>query len=33
LRRLGVIKALAKAGAQPGDPVRIGRLAFEYEPD
>ena len=33
LRRLGVLKALARAGAQPGDPVRIGRLAFEYEPD
>jgi GTP-binding protein len=33
LRRLGVIKALARAGAQPGDQVRIGRLAFEYEPD
>jgi GTP-binding protein len=33
LRRLGVIKALARAGAQPGDPVRIGTLAFEYEPD
>ena len=33
LRRLGVLRALARAGAQPGDPVRIGRLAFEYEPD
>jgi GTP-binding protein len=33
LRRLGVLKALARAGAQPGDAVRIGSLAFEYEPD
>ena len=33
LRRLGVLRALARAGAQPGDPVRIGRLSFEYEPD
>jgi GTP-binding protein len=33
LRRLGVLKALARAGAQPGDSVRIGGLAFEYEPD
>ena len=33
LRRLGVLKALARAGAQPGDQVRIGDLAFDYEPD
>ncbi len=33
LRRLGVLRALARAGAQAGDPVRIGALAFEYEPD
>jgi GTP-binding protein len=30
LRALGVDRALAKAGAQPGDPVRIGRLVFDY---
>jgi GTPase len=33
LRRLGVLRALARAGARPGDAVRIGTLAFEYEPD
>jgi GTP-binding protein len=33
LRALGVDKALARAGAQPGDPVVIGRLAFTYEED
>jgi GTPase len=33
LKRLGVDKALARAGAQPGDSVRIGRLTFEYEDD
>ena len=33
LRALGVDKALARAGAQPGDTVRIGRLAFDYEDD
>jgi GTP-binding protein len=31
LRRLGVDKALARAGAQPGDRVRIGGLEFDYE--
>jgi GTP-binding protein len=31
LRRLGVDRALARAGAKPGDPVRIGELSFEYE--
>ncbi len=30
LRRLGVDKALARAGAQDGDPVRIADFAFEY---
>jgi GTPase len=33
LRRLGVIRALERAGAREGDPVRIGRLEFEFEPD
>jgi GTP-binding protein len=33
LHRLGVDKALARAGAQPGDPVRIGSLVFEYQDD
>ncbi len=33
LRRLGVDKALARAGAKPGDPVRIGALTFDYEDD
>ncbi|QGG95695.1 GTPase ObgE [Actinomarinicola tropica] len=33
LKRLGVNKALARAGAQEGDTVRIGRLVFDYEPD
>jgi len=31
LKRLGVDKELAKAGAAPGDPVRIGRLELEYD--
>ena len=31
LKRLGVDKALAKAGARPGDPVTIGNLSFTYE--
>jgi GTP-binding protein len=31
LKRLGVDKALARAGAQEGDRVRIGGLEFEYE--
>jgi GTPase len=30
LRSLGIDKALARAGAQPGDPVRIGGLVFDY---
>jgi GTP-binding protein len=33
LKRLGVDKALARAGAQPGDVVHIGDFSFEYEPD
>jgi GTP-binding protein len=31
LRRLGIDRALARAGAQPGDSVRIGGLVFDYE--
>ena len=33
LRRLGVDEALAAAGAQPGDDVRIGSIVFTYDPD
>jgi GTP-binding protein len=33
LKRLGIDRALARAGAKPGDPVRIGGLAFEYSDD
>ncbi len=33
LRRLGVDRALARAGAKAGDTVRIGALAFDYEPE
>ena len=33
LRRLGVDRALQRAGARPGDTVRIGGLVFEWEPD
>jgi GTP-binding protein len=33
MKRLGVDKALARAGAQPGDVVRVGAFSFEYEPD
>ncbi|MGZ4694539.1 MAG: GTPase ObgE [Acidimicrobiales bacterium] len=33
LRKLGVDKALAKAGARQGDVVRIGKLTFEYDED
>jgi GTP-binding protein len=32
LRRLGVDRALAHAGAREGDLVRIGSLSFEYQP-
>ncbi|HUY07359.1 MAG TPA: GTPase ObgE [Acidimicrobiales bacterium] len=31
LKRLGVDRALAKAGARPGDAVTIGNLSFTYE--
>jgi GTP-binding protein len=33
LRRLGVDRALSRAGARPGDVVRIGAFEFEYEAD
>jgi GTP-binding protein len=33
LHKLGVDKALAKAGAKDGDLVEIGRFAFEYSAD
>jgi GTP-binding protein len=33
LLRLGVNRALARAGARPGDLVHIGGLTFEYEKD
>jgi GTP-binding protein len=33
LRQLGVGKALARAGAQPGDVVHVGAFSFDYEPD
>lgn len=33
LRKVGVDRALARAGAQEGDTVRIGAVAFDYEPD
>ncbi|HET9731247.1 MAG TPA: GTPase ObgE [Acidimicrobiales bacterium] len=33
LRRLGVDRALARAGARAGDVVRVGPFSFEYEPD
>jgi GTP-binding protein len=33
LQRLGIDKALARAGVQPGDPVRIGALTFDYQDD
>ena len=31
LKRVGVAKALEKAGVKPGDRVRVGRLEFEWE--
>ncbi|CAA9262785.1 MAG: GTP-binding protein Obg [uncultured Acidimicrobiales bacterium] len=31
LKRMGVDKELAKAGARQGDPVRIGKLELDYE--
>jgi len=33
LRRLGVDRALARAGAREGDRVRIGSFVFDWEPD
>ena len=33
LRKVGVDRALVRAGAQEGDTVRIGAVAFDYEPD
>jgi Obg family GTPase CgtA-like protein len=33
MKRLGVSRALARAGAQAGDVVHIGAFSFEYEPD
>jgi GTP-binding protein len=33
LKSLGVEKALHRAGAKPGDRVRIGAFEFDYEPD
>jgi GTP-binding protein len=33
LKALGIDRALARAGAKPGDTVHIGSLAFEYEDD
>jgi GTP-binding protein len=33
LERLGVEDALAKKGAQPGDPVRIGTQEFDWQPN
>ncbi|MDQ1425456.1 MAG: GTPase [Acidimicrobiaceae bacterium] len=33
LHRLGIDRALARAGAQVGDVVHIGEFSFDYEPD
>jgi len=33
LKALGIDRALARAGAKPGDTVHIGALAFDYEAD
>ena len=33
LKALGIDKALARAGARPGDTVHIGSLSFDYEKD
>jgi GTP-binding protein len=33
LRRMGLDRALARAGARPGDTVHVGGLTFEYQPD
>jgi GTP-binding protein len=31
LKAMGIDKALARAGAQPGDTVHIGKLSFDYQ--
>ena len=33
LARIGVDEALRRAGALPGDDVRIGTLVFSFDPD
>ena len=33
LKRMGVDRALKRAGVRDGEPVRIGRLEFTYEED
>ena len=33
LKRLGVGKALARAGARAGDTVLVGAFSFDFEPD
>jgi GTPase len=33
LRKLGIDRALARAGARPGESVRIGAMAFDYTED
>ena len=33
LKKMGVDKALARAGAAPGDVIWVGRFSFEYQPD
>jgi GTP-binding protein len=33
LKRMGVDRALARAGARSGDVIWIGRFSFEYEPE
>jgi GTP-binding protein len=33
LRRLGVDRALVRAGVREGDQVRVGGMTFSYEPD
>jgi GTP-binding protein len=33
LRRLGVDRALVRAGVAEGDEVRVGEFIFTYEPD
>ncbi len=31
LERKGIVSALKKAGAEPGDEVRIGEIEFDFE--